>query len=326
MQAQRLFRYAASLCIATALLAGCVGSQPPIGAPGSMPRASAIAQHAAPGKSWMLPEASGTDLLYVSDPVDKQVDVLSYPQGTLQGTLTGFTSPLGLCSDSAANVWIVNESPAEVIEYGHGGTSPIATLDIPFQAPLGCAIDPKTGNLAVSGVGAEVSVFQEARGQPTTYGSDDFYHMYFCGYDNHDNLFISGDSQSGANIAELPANGNNLRSISLSETLARPGAVQWDGKHVTLANLIGGSKLPIYRLSFTGSTAHIASTTMLKVKHLHGGQGWIQGQTYVQPEGSNNRMIGFWKYPHGGRAKSVISLENKSRELFGITVSVAPSH
>ncbi|HEX3456402.1 MAG TPA: hypothetical protein VHR97_00460, partial [Candidatus Baltobacteraceae bacterium] len=69
-----------------------------------------------------------------------------------------------------------------------------------------------------------------------------------------------------------------------------------------------------------------ASTTMLKVKHLHGGQGWIQGQSYVQPEGSNNRMIGFWKYPHGGRATSVISLENKSRELFGITVSVAPSH
>jgi hypothetical protein len=48
-------RYALSSCIAVALLTGCGGSQPPIGAPGAMPQASAIAMHADRGKSWMLP-------------------------------------------------------------------------------------------------------------------------------------------------------------------------------------------------------------------------------------------------------------------------------
>jgi hypothetical protein len=43
-------RFALSSCLATAMLAGCGGSQPPIGAPGAMPQAPAIATHADRGK------------------------------------------------------------------------------------------------------------------------------------------------------------------------------------------------------------------------------------------------------------------------------------
>ena len=59
-------RYALTSCVAAAMLTGCGGSQPPIGAPGAMPQTSAIATHADRGKSWMLPEAKSQDLLYVS--------------------------------------------------------------------------------------------------------------------------------------------------------------------------------------------------------------------------------------------------------------------
>jgi len=51
------------------MLSGCGGSQPPIGTPGAMQQTSAIATHAERGKSWVLPEASGEDLLYASTPV-----------------------------------------------------------------------------------------------------------------------------------------------------------------------------------------------------------------------------------------------------------------
>jgi len=43
MQVQRLSRYAATLWVASAMLAGCGGSQPAIGAPGAMPAESALA-------------------------------------------------------------------------------------------------------------------------------------------------------------------------------------------------------------------------------------------------------------------------------------------
>ena len=46
-----LSRYALSSCVAAAMLAGCGGSQPPIGAPVAMPQSRAIAQRTARGAS-----------------------------------------------------------------------------------------------------------------------------------------------------------------------------------------------------------------------------------------------------------------------------------
>jgi hypothetical protein len=54
-------------CVAIAMLAGCRGAQLPIGAPGAIPETSALATHAAHGRSWMLPEAKVMNSLYVSD-------------------------------------------------------------------------------------------------------------------------------------------------------------------------------------------------------------------------------------------------------------------
>ncbi|HEY2475816.1 MAG TPA: hypothetical protein VGI19_13585 [Candidatus Cybelea sp.] len=62
------------ICATLALLAGCRGSQPPIGAPGATPQTSAAAAHADRGTSWMLPEAGrrgafagGRSFLYATD-------------------------------------------------------------------------------------------------------------------------------------------------------------------------------------------------------------------------------------------------------------------
>ena len=60
-------RYVLGSCAVAAMLAGCGGSQPPIGATGAMPQTSAVATHADRGKSWMLPEATSQDLLYVTN-------------------------------------------------------------------------------------------------------------------------------------------------------------------------------------------------------------------------------------------------------------------
>ncbi len=44
-------RFTLSIAAATAMLAGCGGSKPPIGAPGAMPQTSAIATRSERGKS-----------------------------------------------------------------------------------------------------------------------------------------------------------------------------------------------------------------------------------------------------------------------------------
>jgi hypothetical protein len=66
-------RYALSIS-AAAMLAGCGGSQPPIGGVNTMPQSRAIAQHAARTKSWMALGLKQHDLLYVVS--NRRVDSL----------------------------------------------------------------------------------------------------------------------------------------------------------------------------------------------------------------------------------------------------------
>src|SRR5580704_9380706 len=130
--------YALSIC-AAALLAGCGGSQPPIGALGAMPSRPAT-----------ISGGSSSALLYISSPSNGNVYFLTYPKGKLVGTLTGFQEPFGLCSDTAGNVFIPDSEAGDVVEYAHGGTSPIVTLNDVGYLPADCSVDPLTGNLAVA--------------------------------------------------------------------------------------------------------------------------------------------------------------------------------
>jgi hypothetical protein len=126
------------------------------GAPGAMPQSRAISMHAERSGSWMLPEATSENLLYVSSSSGFSgiVRVYSYPHGRRVGALTSLTYAGGECVDSAGDVFIVefsgpSSAGSTVYEYAHGGSTPIATLADPGSG-FGCAVDPTTGNLAVA--------------------------------------------------------------------------------------------------------------------------------------------------------------------------------
>ncbi len=209
-----LSRSRCALCVSivTALLAGCGGSQPPIGAPGAIPQSLAIAQETnrtdartplgataesrVPNRSWMSPNTQSQDLLYVTDA--SYVSVYSYPQGTLVGALTGFTSAVGACVDNSGDVFITNPSTKaakeRVTEYPHGGRQPIAELATSRVYPIGCSVDPTTGDLAVSGGGSGrlvgINIFQGAQGKALFVRIPQMVWTQFCGYDSQGNLFV----------------------------------------------------------------------------------------------------------------------------------------
>src|ERR1700691_2259068 len=125
--------YVLSACAAAAMLAGCGGSQPPIGAPGALPQTA----------------NSGGDVIYAIN--DSQTLVLTYPQGQVVGKIDSGGN--GICSDDKGNVFITSagtlEGEDEIYEYAHGGTNRIAVLVEPLgDAGFGCARDPITGDLA----------------------------------------------------------------------------------------------------------------------------------------------------------------------------------
>ena len=327
------------ISIAAAILAGCGGSQPPIGAPGAMPQGQTITEHAAHDRSWMLPEAKHDDLLYIAGtPVfpNGVVYVYTYPQSKLVGTLTGFVEPFGECTDSAGDVFIVAYSNASmnsstIYEYAHGGTSPIAALSDPNVA-FGCAVDPTTGNLAASGNG--VAIYQDARGNPTIYSSDFAFH--YCGYDDEGNLYLSAASDSSYNEAQLVrlARGSSeFEQITLNKPLYKYTlwpSVQWDGKHMTVVSNPYRKPLLIYRIHISGSSATVAGTTEVSSsKNHYGGQTRIQGDTIVGTGYAKRAYESafLWPYPTGGVARREVEKVGNVRNPYasGVTVSVAQS-
>ena len=251
-------RYAVGLMLAGALLVACssgasqlapstamkqsaVGlgtNVPQLGRiPGLPPWSVAAAAHPDRGRSWMAPDAKTNDLLYISSLSNGDVYVYSYPHDRLKGTLTSFSSPAGECVDKSGDVFITSKSG--ILEYAHGGTTPIATLKDAGSAQ-GCSVDPKTGNLAVTNYSTtsshqgNVAIYKDAKGSPTYLTDSKIYHEYFCGYDNAGNLFVDGFeiAASVVKLSEIPSGRTVFKNITLNQTITGAGGVQWDGKHL----------------------------------------------------------------------------------------------
>ncbi len=307
----RYIRFVAGAALgASLLLGGCSAG------PGSTGNAGWIAP-AAKHRSWIAPDAKKKALLYVSSVLTDYVYVYSYGNQKLVGTLTGFKLPYGLCADAAGDVWIVDDGAQQIVEYEHGGTSPIATLSDSGEYPEGCSVDPTTGDLAVtnfysaSGNGS-VSIYAHASGEPTTYSDPSITNFRFCGYDDKGNLFADGANNSSEfAFAELRKGGSGLTNITLQQKIEWPGGVQWDGKYVAVGDTDAGI---IYRTNGAGGKVK-GSTTLGDSDYVN--QFWIAGKTVVAPSQDGNAGVGIYAYPAGGAPSKTISVE----EPFGAAVS-----
>jgi DNA-binding beta-propeller fold protein YncE len=291
-------------CAVAALLCGCTGGgSPALGLPGQAPTVFGAA------RSWMAPDAKQRDLLYLSDESAHDVYVYSWPGLELKGTLTGFDAPNGECADKAGDVYVTNEDQSEILEYAHGGTSSIKTLVDTGEYPVGCSVDPTTGNLAVTNIDTtkgggpgNVAIYPDASGTPATYIAPAFYYYFFCGYDGHGNLFVDGTNNGSTfEFAELPRGGSAFGRVTLDQTIDFPGGVQWDGRHVA----VGDQEQPyIYEFAVNGSSGRVVEKTPLDDTD-DVSQFWIAGGRVVTPDFLNNEVQVF-KYPAGGSAVKAI--------------------
>jgi hypothetical protein len=321
--------------------AGCGYQITPTGGAPQSPTA------AMPGKSWMLPEAKGDDLLYVSVnwPPTGAVNVFTFPNETFVGQLTGFSDQASsLCADSAGNVFVDTSEDGSydssiIYEYAHGGTSPIGTLSLPGVA-YSCSVDPMTGNLAEVGDTennpyAYVWVFAGAKGNPKAYDTSKF-SLWNCSYDDRGNLYLSVyDIQSlDFVLARLARGSNSIRAIDLNAKLYSwmlfSPWVQWDGQHMTVSSYPSahqGGVIFLYRLSISGRRATVIGTTELKSPEDNTQeQTWIHGKYLAgiyHHHGSG--YAGLWSYPQGGLPLHGVKATGDP-EISDVTVSLASHH
>jgi len=321
MKISSLANYAVGVTVAAALLAGCStsgssGLNPSMGtqskaipghalsyngrliAPAMMPQVRPIQIPVSPDH-----KKKPTDQ-YVSNFYSSQILSFDYPKGTgSTGTITAATDPQGECTRTGKKTWwAVSSGSDQVMEFKAGGTTPIATLSITAGEPAGCSVNKKTGDLAVSVLGTgDVVIFAGGKGSGTTV-SDALSNSYFIGYDAAGDLFVDGFNGSFPGMSEMKAGSSSFSIVTLPNSIAFPGQVQWDGKFITLDDQSAAS---IYQYTVSGGSATLEGTVGLSgVSDCV--QTWIAKGIVICPDAGNNNATIF-KYPAGGSAIATLS-------------------
>ena len=240
-----------TLTIAVAVaLAGCGGSQPPTGAPPTMPQkfANAYATVAAYGdaalpkllvlqryaRSWVSPDAKAAKrLLFESDVGYDSVEMFALPDLNLKGVLTGFGYPQGLCSDAGGNVWVADTGGIAMDEFSHTGKL-LQHFTVRLGYPVACAVNPVNGDLAVSNIQGTsdvgmVLIYPHASGSPVVLSCAPLYYYGFVGYDPNGNLFVDGrDTSNNFHLCRGKDSEARMTPMSIAGgTIHVPGMVQW---------------------------------------------------------------------------------------------------
>lgn len=312
---QRSFRLAVTFLAIGAMLEGC-----------SAPQSSfSAAPQIRPGNETKS-RSPGGDLLYVVN-YGRTAAFLTFPEGKQIGEISGIGHANNVCSDASGNVWFTSSlgrNRYKLYEFAHGGTQPIASIDVPkSDSAVGCAINPTNGDLAVLnnyGGSSYDSVLIWAGGQS---GTPKEYRVFFvptaCAYDKRGNLLVTGWADSdGYFLAELKIGAAKFTNISLKPHPFLAGSLRWDGRYFAVAVQHGRGSL-IYRLHVMGSMAKVVQTVEAKPL-IYQTWFWAKGATMIATKRSHDtRLLGIWKYPLGGTPLK--SFPGLTRPL-GLTVSV----
>jgi hypothetical protein len=341
-----LARQAFCMSGASVLFAACSGS-PPIGAPDAVPQSRAIVTHAARSGSWMLPEAKSDDLVYASSGTTAKVVVYDYRSRQKVGVLSGFEDPTGICSNAAGDVFVTDRSKSQIIEYPHGGSDPISTLDDAYYAPVDCAVDPLTGDLAVANITkpgsssyptGSIAVYAKSRGKPKFYNVSPNLSFAACTYDDMGNLFADGFGySSGVNLQMVELNKKHkiLDEVALNPSLPPfdgTGGLQWDGRYVDL----GTASNIVYRYSVRNGMAYQQGSGIdFSGQGIGFGLFWIgrapEHRAHLQPlrllglapglsiSGHPYDEVYYYTFPAGGSPRHILRVTGP----FGVTVSFA---
>ena len=255
---------------------------------------------AEPARSWVDPAAARNDLLYATG-ADQgtAVHIFTYPQGTLIGSLTGFESAAGECTDAAGDVFVVDEDAEKIYRFAHGSTTPETILDDSYNDPDSCAVDPMTGDLAVTnlyGYGGEgsVSIFKNASGPAKIYRVPKTDEMWYSAYDGAGNLYADGTQEAsrGFRLMELPKGGKTFSEVKLNRPPGAVSGLQWDGQYLAVGDQDGNySGFVVYRTSGRKTVSTVVLNAPVSI-----GTFFILGKTILMDYDG----VQIFEYPAGG--------------------------
>jgi hypothetical protein len=278
------------LCVA--FIAGCTSSS---NAPLS-PSQSSVQSVTAKTSSAVLFIANARSVTF-----DLAWNVPHIPRGVILTQLPTLDS-LGECAHGSTLVATQTDGEIYVFRFPY-----ILTHETLRDArkPMGCAVDPVNGDLAVSNYGdASIGIYRpQGKGfakLPKLYADAAMSHFEFCGYDPKGNLFVDGVDRNGRFALAEFTSANQWGTIRLNRTIVAPGGVQWDGQHLAIGDA-GIAPSVILQFSIAGHTGTKVGATVLN-RTVSVKQFYIDRDRVIGPDEKGN-SVGVWAYPQGGPPK-----------------------
>lgn len=282
-------------------MAGCSSGGMALGAPLGMSSLDHVVS--------VIPDKHNKDALYQFMSVSNGILEYDYPKSDKSIGQMPVGDGAGECADilygaAKRDFWVTVPGADEYDEFALGGTKPIKTLTESAGESANCAMDPTTGNLAAPILSnGDIVIFQHASGSGTVMTTP-LFEAYFDGYDNNGNLFVDGRNGSLAfGLVGLPKGSSTFENVSISNTVSFPGAVQWDGKYLTVGDQ---ESHVIYRYRVSGTTATLKGTVSL-TGASDCGQTWIGSSGVVFCPDSGNTQGEVYKHPSGGSPIAILT-------------------
>jgi hypothetical protein len=293
--------YALSVCAAAATLAGCAGSQPPIGAPGAMRgsfQGSHIPRTLGPTPTYKV----SSPLLYVAN-----LDLTLTPLAIFDPRLNNpdpiatiskdIDNSLGACIDSAGTLYVTNHplsGAGWVSEYALGNIKPVRVITKGINAPQYCAIDG-SGNLWVTNSGLDnVAEYQKGSTKPYLTITKGLTYPDGIAIDHKGNLYVGNlEPQSSPNI-QVYASGSQSPSRTITDGITVPNGIAVDAEgtlYVTTDTAEG--KIEEYRSGESKPHVIITDELSYPADVVVGKNGWL----YVANEGQYSDEMEILEFP-----------------------------
>lgn len=307
-----------TIVVAAVLISGCSSSEPSVTANSAR---EAISNTHAMAKSQGVPARH--DLVYVG--TGTTVDAYTFPNIGKSPVSSINISASALCADPKGYLWAAVENPPEILKYRHGRTKQVKKIVKGLQEPIGCSVDPQSGDLAVvngatSSKPTLLAIYHNGKGAPSLYYDSKFADFDYCSYDSSGNLVIQG-IESGSKgftlYTELAEGSKTLQDVNLIVS-EPPRGIQWDGSNFAVSYLDSNM---IYRYAIANGQATLTGQTQLAVKGDIGVQQFgIQGAYVAAVTGqSPANLLAAYPYPDG----TPILDHHRVDASFGLAISAA---
>jgi hypothetical protein len=229
-------RYALSSSMAAAMLAGCGGSQPPIGAPGAMTFQASELGRARESSGYKVT----APLLYVTNYSAAYNNVTVYsanakdpaPLATISDSVD---TPSGDCIDGQGTLYVTNQPPSSggwISEYPLGKTAPSKVIKSGVNTPAFCAIDAK-GNLWVTNLGLDdVAEYAKGATKPRTLITNGLTFPVGIAIDQSDNLYVANGWDASQQNVQVYAPGSKSPSRTITDGVTWPVGISVDSKGI----------------------------------------------------------------------------------------------